>query len=78
VGSFIFQAMGKAREAFIISVSRPLLFTIPLVLLLPKFLGIQGVWLTFPIADLLSTFLTLILLLPYLRRLKKRQEVQKC
>jgi putative MATE family efflux protein len=78
VGSFIFQAMGKAREAFITSVSRPLLFTIPSVLLLPKFLGIQGVWLTFPISDVLSTFLTLILLLPHLKRFKEKAiKVQK-
>jgi len=75
VGSFIFQAMGKAREAFITSVSRPLLFTIPLVLLLPKFLGIQGVWLTFPISDILSTLLTFLLLFPYLKRLKEEGKI---
>jgi len=70
VGSFIFQAMGKALEAFITSISRPLLFTIPSVLLLSKFMGIQGVWLTFPIADVLTTFLTLTLLFPHLKELK--------
>ena len=77
VGSFIFQAMGKAREAFITSVSRPLLFSIPSVLILPKFLGIQGVWLTFPISDILSTLLTFLLLFPYLKRLKEEGKTSK-
>jgi putative MATE family efflux protein len=70
VGGAVFQAIGKARPAFIVNMARPILFFIPLLLLLPKFLGLDGVWLSFAGADVLSFILTLVLLLPEARNLK--------
>jgi putative MATE family efflux protein len=70
VGGAVFQALGKARPAFIVNMARPILFFIPLLLLLPKFLGLDGVWLSFAGADVLSFILTLFLLLPQARNLK--------
>jgi putative MATE family efflux protein len=60
VGSAMFQALGKARPAFILSLSRQVLLLIPFVLLLPALLrSTDGVWLAFPLADSLSFFVTL-------------------
>ncbi|MFA7621629.1 MAG: MATE family efflux transporter [Aminobacteriaceae bacterium] len=60
VGSAMFQALGKARPAFILSLSRQVLLLIPLVLTLPALLAsTDGVWLAFPVADSLSFFVTL-------------------
>lgn len=58
----IFQALGKVKQALILSMSRQILFLIPLVLILPHFFGVTGVWLAFPISDTLSFILAAILL----------------
>jgi Na+-driven multidrug efflux pump len=50
--------------------ARPILFFIPLLLLLPKVLGLDGVWFSFAAADVLSFILTFLLLLPETRNLK--------
>ncbi|QOY38331.1 MATE family efflux transporter [Anaerobacillus isosaccharinicus] len=58
----IFQALGKVKESLILSMSRQILFLIPLVLTLPHLFGVNGVWLAFPIADGLSFALAAVLL----------------
>jgi len=72
VGSLVFQSIGKAVQSFITSISRAALFLIPLVLVLPHFLQLEGVWLAFPITDALTFLLTLALLIPQIRELKSR------
>ncbi len=72
IGSAMFQALGKARPAFILSLSRQVLLLLPLVLLLPRYFGTSGVWMAFPLADGLSFFLTLYLFLREMRRLNSR------
>ena len=62
VGSGYFQVVGKAVPALILSMSRQLLFLIPLILVLPLVFGLEGIWAAFPIADLLSIILTFIVL----------------
>ncbi|MFV8364082.1 MATE family efflux transporter [Flavobacterium sp. ZT3P35] len=58
IGAAYFQAAGKAQKALLLTLSKQGFFLIPLVLILPNFLGIFGVWIAFPIADILSTILT--------------------
>lgn len=58
VGAAYFQAAGMARKALFLTLSKQGFFLIPLVLILPNFLGIFGVWVAFPISDTLSTLLT--------------------
>ena len=70
VGGSVFQALGKARPAFIVNMSRPILFFVPLLLILPKFIGLDGLWLSFAVADVLSFLLTVLLLLPETKNLK--------
>ncbi|MDO8316630.1 MAG: MATE family efflux transporter, partial [Flavobacterium sp.] len=55
IGAAYFQAAGKAKKALLLTLSKQGFFLIPLVLILPNFLGIFGVWIAFPIADILST-----------------------
>jgi Na+-driven multidrug efflux pump len=70
-GSMVFVAIGKAKEAFITSITQRALFLVPLVFILPPVLGIDGVWLSFPISDGLSFVLTLALLVPVWRRFRR-------
>ncbi|WP_047788853.1 MATE family efflux transporter [Tenacibaculum mesophilum] len=58
IGSAYFQAAGKALPALLLTLLKQGFFLIPLVYLLPKFYGVNGVWMSFPIADVLSTVLT--------------------
>ncbi|SHF68935.1 putative efflux protein, MATE family [Salegentibacter echinorum] len=58
IGAAYFQAVGKATPALLLTLSRQGFFFIPLILILPNYFGALGVWLSFPIADLLSTLVT--------------------
>jgi len=58
IGAAYFQAVGKATPALLLTLSRQGFFFIPLVLILPICLGTTGVWMAFPISDVLSTLLT--------------------
>lgn len=58
IGAAYFQAAGKATKALMLTLSKQGFFLIPLVLILPQFFGIFGVWVAFPIADVLSTIIT--------------------
>ena len=58
IGAAYFQAIGKAIPALLLTLTRQGFFFIPLILVLPRFLGELGVWISFPIADLLATILT--------------------
>lgn len=58
IGAAYFQAIGKAIPALLLTLLRQGLFFIPLILILPKFYGELGVWMSFPISDVLSTAVT--------------------
>jgi Na+-driven multidrug efflux pump len=47
-----------------------MIFLIPALFILPHFLGLDGVWLACPLADLLSFILTMGVLLYYYRKMK--------
>jgi len=58
IGAAYFQAVGKAIPALILTLLRQGLFFIPLIFILPKFYGALGVWMAFPISDILATIVT--------------------
>ncbi|UJH92991.1 MATE family efflux transporter [Antarcticibacterium sp. 1MA-6-2] len=58
IGSAYFQSIGKAVPALLLTLSRQGFIFIPLVLILPHYFGEIGVWIAFPIADVLSTIIT--------------------
>ncbi len=67
VGSLTFQSIGAAKKAFITSLARPFLFLLPFVLILPQYMGLNGIFYAFPIADTCTFILTLFLLVPTIR-----------
>ncbi len=58
IGSAYFQAIGKAIPALLLTLLRQAFFFIPLILILPSIWGEIGVWISFPISDLLATIFT--------------------
>ncbi len=71
ISSNYFQAVGKARQAAILSLSRQVLFFIPLLLILPRFWGVEGVWRSAPLADILSVLLTGLMMYYEMKALKQ-------
>lgn len=71
VSSTYFQAVGKARPAAVLSLSRQILFFIPLLLILPRFWGIEGVWRAAPIADILAVSLSATMMFFEMRNLRR-------
>ncbi|QUH26556.1 MATE family efflux transporter [Serpentinicella alkaliphila] len=58
VGSNYFQAIGKPKQAAFLSLTRQVIFLIPTLLILPRFLGLEGVLLSGPVADLSAFLIT--------------------
>jgi len=66
-----FQSIGKVRKAILLSLTRQMLFLVPLLIILPRFMGTLWVWISMPIADSLATVLAVFLLT---RQMKKFRE----
>lgn len=75
-GNF-FQHIGKPKRAIILSVSRQLLFIVPLLFLLPPVFDVDGVWYAIPIADFASTVLAAVLLWLQLRKFKQNPSSER-
>jgi putative MATE family efflux protein len=73
VTSILFQALGKAKPAFLLSVSRQLLFLIPMVVVLPRLYKLEGVWAAFPVSDFLAFALSGFLLFRIYRIFEKQK-----
>ncbi len=58
IGAGYFQAIGKALPALLLTMTKQGFFLIPLVLILPNFFDVNGIWYSFPIADLMSAVVT--------------------
>ncbi len=66
-----FQYIGKAPKAIFLSLTRQLLFLIPLLILLPPRYGSMGVWMSFPISDGVASLLAGVLLWLQIRQFRK-------
>lgn len=66
-----FQCIGKVKISIFLSLSRQLLFLLPLLVLLPNIYGINGVWASMPTSDLISVIVAISIMTVYLRRFKK-------
>ncbi len=58
MGAAYFQAIGKAKPALFLTLTKQGFFLIPFVLILPRFLGLDGIWYAFPISDVLAAAVT--------------------
>jgi Na+-driven multidrug efflux pump len=74
VGSGYFQSIGKYKQAMFLTLSRQILFLIPLMLILPIFFKMNGVLFAVPLSDLLSSVITGILLLREIKSLNRIHE----
>ena len=73
VAAAFFQYIGHAKLAIFVSMTRQLIFLLPLLWIIPKYLGATGVWVSMPIADCASITLATILLSRELRKLREKE-----
>lgn len=66
--SATFQAFGNGLYSLIVNLSRQIIFTLPFIILLKKIIGINGIWISFTIAEIITMIIAIIL---YLNNLKK-------
>ncbi len=71
VTSNFFQSIGMPGKAIFLSLTRQLLFLVPLLLILPQFYGQTGIWMSMPISDLIASIVSAIMLTYQFRVFKK-------
>ena len=70
VATNFFQALGMAGKAIFLSLTRQIIFMIPLLFILPRLWQLDGVWMAFPFSDLAATIVTTILLVIEIRKIQ--------
>ena len=75
-GNMLFQSIGKSGRATFLACCRQGVFFIPLILTLPRAFGLLGVEICQPIADVLTFFVTVPFLFPFLRQLVRMDEAE--
>ena len=70
VSTTLFQSLGKAGASVFLSLARQVIFLIPLLLFLPGRYGLDGVWASFPLSDLMATVVTVAMVAHLLSRIE--------
>lgn len=63
IGTNFFASMDQPKKALLLSLTRQVIFLIPILLLLPPMMGVDGVWLATPISDILASIFTVLLII---------------
>ena len=73
-GSNFMQSIGKAKESMLISLLRQVILLIPLILILPRFFGLDGIWIAQPISDIIATIVTAVILVKQFKEVGKDEQ----
>lgn len=77
VSTNFFQALGMAGKAVFLSLTRQIIFMIPLLFILPPVMGLDGVWTAFPISDMAASITAAILLWVEMRHITHEAEKKR-
>ena len=69
-----FQAVGKPKQAILLSLVRQVMFQVPLILILPRFFGLTGIWVAGPISDFAAAVVAVVMLRRELSHLDDKHE----
>lgn len=72
VSTTFFQSIGKVGQSIFLSLTRQVLFLIPLLLILPRMYQLQGIWSSFPISDLVATLVAAVMIYRQFRIIDKK------
>ena len=73
VGTNFFQSLGMAGKAVFLSLTRQIIFMIPMLLILPPRFGLDGVWSCYPVCDFAAAVVTAIMLAVEIRKIKRKK-----
>lgn len=76
VASNYFQAIGKPRQSIVLGLLRQVIILIPAIIILPRFFGLNGIWLASPASDVISSLLTSFFIFTNIKELNRGIEVQ--
>ena len=71
IGGVFIQSIGNAKMSMILSLLRQVILLIPFIIVLPRFMGLKGVWMAQPLSDLIAVVLTGFVVLKELKRQKQ-------
>ena len=71
VSSNFFTSIGKAAKGIFLSLTRQIIFLLPLIIILPMFMGIDGVMYSAPVADFMAAVLVIIFITREMRLLNR-------
>lgn len=69
-----FQSIGKAKISIFLSLSRQMIFLLPLLIALPPLMGIDGVWTAMPASDAIAFVVTWIVMIRYMRKINQQHK----
>lgn len=69
-----FQSIGKAKISMFLSLSRQMIFLLPLLIALPPILGVDGVWVALPASDTIAFIVTWIIMIRYMRKFRLQHQ----
>lgn len=69
-----FQCIGKVKVSIFLSLSRQLIFLLPMLWLLPHLFQLNGVWFSMPASDLLASLVTAWIMARYMRKFMRQQQ----
>ena len=75
--SIFFQAVGKPVHAIVSSVTRDIICFVPLVIILPRFFGVEGVLYAAPIADFVAMMIAVFMTVRFMRSLGKETQIEE-
>lgn len=75
VSTTFFQSIGQVGKSIFLSLTRQVLFLIPLLLILPGMYQLDGVWMSFPISDLIATVISAVMIMMQFRSIDRRLRV---
>jgi Na+-driven multidrug efflux pump len=73
--SNFFQSVGKAKIAIFLSLTRQLIFLIPFLIFLPRYFGLDGVFMSMPVADLIAFFVTILTFAYQYKGMQAKKEI---
>ncbi|KGJ48181.1 MATE family efflux transporter [Paraclostridium dentum] len=76
VGSNFIQSIGKAKMSMLLGLLRQVIVLIPMIMILPNFIGLNGIWLAQPTADIVSAIITGIVLVKEIKKYDLDEEVE--
>ena len=76
VSTTFFQSIGKVGKSIFLSLTRQVIFLIPLLIVLSKTFGLDGVWMAFPISDACATLVTVVMIVWQFREISRQNSLK--